>query len=305
MELSFTALQTGIKRDNPDSINEYLTLNNRLAYYGDISNEFLLSLNLRYDEPLDIGDRRNVLSRLASLTKKKHFGVAHYDTLPGKTALGEFAMDVLGPLLKGMGQSRKLIAKLGIELDEYWSENSVTADRIRERVRTAITDALDDSQQILLISHGTGCIFTYDVLWQLSHDPSYGNGCRDRKIDLWLTLGAPLGDSVVSSRLLGVEKKGIEQFPANIVSWHNITAEDDYVSHENQLGKTFNSMLKQKQVSCTKPSWVKASSIVTMHVNDEIDALLLPGASEKRFGNQLWRYPSRTISGSTRTLRNR
>ena len=249
MDLSVSAMLAGIERDYPDDADEFHALDKRLAYYGDITDKFLTEKGLRYDEVLDVGDRRNALISLRALEKRKSFGVNRYDKLPGKTAMGEFAADIFGPILGRLGFSKKLIEKVGIDIGEYWNRKSDFADRIRERVRHAINEALDDDNRVLLISHGTGCIVTYDVLWQLSHDPDHRLGNGERKIDEWITLGAPLGDSMVARRLLGAKRKGVERYPSNVVSWHNLSAEDDFVSHDNTLADDFSRMLKQKQVS--------------------------------------------------------
>ena len=247
--MSLSALSSGLERDYPESVDLFFALRKQLAYYGDVTGEFLTSQGARYDEALDTSDRRNALTALRAITKKKNFGVARYDSLPGKTAIAEFAADVIAPLLAHIGLSNKLIEKVGIDLGEYWNKKRYFSDRIRERVRSSICAALDDGHEILLISHGTGCIVTYDVLWQLSHDREYSGAYADKKIDAWLTLGAPLGDSMVKKRLLGAKNKGLERYPSNIVSWHNFAAEDDFVSHDNTLADDFKPMLRQKQVS--------------------------------------------------------
>jgi hypothetical protein len=252
MDLTISALSAGLERDCPELLEQLNSMDKRLAYYGDVTDDFLTSQGLRYDETLDIGDRRNALIQLKGLDKKKSFSVNRYDRLPGKTAITEFAADVIAPLLGGLGFSKKLIKKVGIDLAEYWNEDSNFADQIRQRVRSSICEALDSEKQILLISHGTGCIVTYDVLWELSHSPEYKNAYESRKVDLWLTMGAPLGDSMVRRRILGARKKGIERYPSNIVSWHNLSAEDDFVSHDNTLADDYKDMLKQKQVSCIR-----------------------------------------------------
>ena len=252
LDLSMDALQTGVERDYPEFAEEFAALDKRLAYYGDITDDFLSGQGLRYDEMLDVGDRRNALIKLRSFERRKNFGVARYDRLPGKNAIPEFAADVFAPLLARLGLSKSLINKVGIDLAEYWNRNSDFATRIRERVRSALCLALEYSDQVMLISHGTGCIVAYDALWELSHKPEYADRVRDRKVDLWLTVGAPLGDSMVARRLLGARKKGLERFPSNIVSWHNLAAEDDFVSHDNTLGDDFKKMLNQRQVSCIR-----------------------------------------------------
>lgn len=249
MELSMEALRVGVERDYPDFADEFAALDKRIAYYGDITDNFLSSQGLRYDEALDIGDRRNALIKLRTFERRKQFGVARYDRLPGKNAIPEFAADVFAPLLARLGLSRSLINKVGIDLAEYWNRDSDFGERIRERVRSALRLALEYSDQVMLISHGTGCIVTYDVLWQLSHEPEYADRIRGRKVESWVTIGAPLGDSMVKKRLMGAKRKGLERFPSNVVSWHNLSAEDDFVSHDNTVGDDFRKMLRQREVS--------------------------------------------------------
>lgn len=252
LDICVAAMLAGIERDYPDMVEPFQQIKKQLAYYGDITGEFLARQGLRYDEALDVSDRKNALINLTSIAKKKNFGVNRYDRLPGKSALTEFAADVIAPVLGRIGLSKKLLAKVGIDLDEYWNKDSDFADRIRRRVRESICAAIDTEKKVFLISHGTGCIVTFDVLWELSHHSTYADSYRARKIDLWLTLGAPLGDSMVQKRLFGASKKGIERYPANVVSWHNISAEDDFVSHDDTLADDFKPMLTQRQVSCIR-----------------------------------------------------
>lgn len=252
MDLSLAALSAGLGRDYPQIVDQFHALDKRLAYYGDVTARFLSGQGQRYDETLDIGDRRNALFKLRSIDKKKNFGVSRYDRLPGKTAIGEFAADAIGPILGRIGFSKKLLAKVGMDLCEYWSDDGNFAANVRERVRTAICDALDAGNQVFLVSHGTGCIVTYDVLWQLSHSPEYADTYQSRKIDLWLTMGAPLGDAMVQKRIFGAKQKGVERYPSNVLSWHNLSAEDDFVSHDNTLADDYKQMLRQKQVSCIR-----------------------------------------------------
>lgn len=252
MDLSVSALSCGVERDYPDYFDDFSTLPKRIAYYGDISDEFLTSQGERYDEALDMGDRRNALNSLRAYGRRKHFGVARYDRLPGKTAITEFAADVFAPLLGRLGLSEALIRRVGIDLAEYWNPDSDFGARIRERVRLALCSALDSGDRLMVISHGTGCIVTYDVLWQLSHDDRFKDRYAESKIDLWLTMGAPLGDSMVFKRLMGAKEEGVRKFPVNVVSWHNMSAEDDFVSHDNTLADDFKQMLQLRQVSCIR-----------------------------------------------------
>jgi len=245
-------LRAGIERDSPEIMDLFHGMHKRIAYYGDIGNKFLEENGKRYDEKLDVGDRRNALQSLSAIEKRKNFGVSRYDRLPGKTAIAEFAADLMAPLLASLGLSKRVFSRIAVDLVEYWNEKSDTGSRIRNRVRKAIYEATEGDNRVILISHGTGCIVTYDVLWQLSHDPEYKKQFEGKKIDLWLTLGAPLGDTTVIRKLLGSARKGLERYPSNIVSWHTVSAEDDYTSHDNTLADDFKQMLTQKQVSCIR-----------------------------------------------------
>jgi hypothetical protein len=102
---------------------------------------------------------------------------------------------------------------------------------------------------VILISHGSGSIVVYDVLWQLSHLEKYASKYEGKKIDTWVTLGSPLGDSMVRRHLVGAKSKGPTKYPSNIVTWHNVSAEDDYLCHDNTLADDFKPMLKQRLVS--------------------------------------------------------
>lgn len=248
-DLNIAALTIGIERDCSAMADAFHSLDKRQAYYADLSNDFLTGCGGRYDETLDIGDRRNALIKLAAIGKKKNFSVGRYDRLPGKSAISEFFADVFAPILGCLGLSSIMLRKVGADLGEYWNKNNEFADQARQRVRAVICAALDDDSRIILVTHGTGCIVAYDVLWQLSHDPKFSEEYKNKKIDVWLTLGAPLGDSMVRKRLLGAGKKGVERYPSNVVSWHNVSAEDDFVSHDNTLADDFQMMLKQRQVS--------------------------------------------------------
>jgi hypothetical protein len=248
-DFALAALSTAVDRDFPDEADDYHSLAKRLCYYGDLTNELLASFGEHYDEVLDLGDRRNALGQLKLLQKPKHFGVSRYDRLPGKTAATEFFADVTASLMTVLGFSKPLVARMAKDVSEYWYGKGNFAESIRTRVRARICEALDQEEKILLLSHGTGTIVAYDVLWQLSHDDRFKEKYADQKIDTWVTLGSPLGDSLVRRKLMGASEKGRHKYPSNVVTWHNLSAEDDYLCHDNSLADDFRTMLKQRLVS--------------------------------------------------------
>ncbi|MBT8084505.1 MAG: hypothetical protein HKP32_09180 [Woeseia sp.] len=251
LDLMLSALTTGIERDYPENLPDFRSINKRLAYYGDHVNAFLQERGEHYDEQLDLGDCRNALQQLAALDKRKKFGLTSYDKLPGKSAVPELAADLAAPVLGSIGLGGKLIGKVVPELVEYWSKDGKFAKSLRSAVRAAICEALRSKEQLLLISHGTGNVIAWDVLWELTHDPAYEE-FFDSKIDTWVSLGSPLGDSTVQSKLLGSRQKGRRKFPHNVVSWHNVAAEDDWLCHDNTLADDFKGMLRQKMVSAIR-----------------------------------------------------
>jgi hypothetical protein len=249
LDLNIAAVSAGLERDCPEMLIAFHAIDKQLAYYGDIANAWLRKTGKHYDERLDVGDRRQALQELRSLQKRKQFGLKRYERLPGKTALRELAADIAAPLLGSIGLAGILIGRVAADVNEYWDAEGDFGLRIRERVRTAIASALEQGRKVMLVSHGTGCIVAYDVLWQMSHHPEYAPRFAEMKIDQWLTLGAPLGDTTVRRRVFGAQSKGRGRYPTNVLAWHNVSAEDDYLCHDNTLADDYGEMLRLRLVS--------------------------------------------------------
>ena len=249
LDISLAALRYGIQRDYEDHVDAYDMIVKDFAYYGDLTNALLESHGKHYDEKLDLGDRNSTLSDLKAIPARKRFGIRQYDRLPGKSALREFAADVAAPVLGAFGLTMPLVRCVSKDCAEYLTGKSNYADSVRERVRNKLRKMLDRGDQVLLMSHGLGCIVAYEVLWQLSHEPEFKDQYGGAKIDTWLTLGAPLGDTHIRKRLLGAKHVVGERFPTNVITWHNVAAEDDYLCHDNTLADDFKKMMHQRVVS--------------------------------------------------------
>ena len=220
LDLCVAAVEAGLKRDYPDCLERFQGVEKRIAYYGDLTNEFLTGLGRDYDEALDIGDRRNVLQALAAIDKRKNFGVHRYDRVPGKNRGRRICGNRFRPCAWQARSVQYGNCQLCIDLGEYWNRDSEFGAQSRERVRTAISEALASGNQVMLVTHGTGAVLAYDALWELSHAGAGTADDNGPKIDTWITTGAPLGDTLVRKRLLGARRKGRRQFPANVVSWY-------------------------------------------------------------------------------------
>jgi hypothetical protein len=248
-DITLTALRAGVERDYPDSVDALDSVNKDVAYFGDLTNDYLQSLGKRYDQTLDVGDRKNALTALRAIPQRKRFGIRQYDCLPGKSALREFAADILAPLLGAMGMVLPLVRLVSRDFAEYLSGDTDYAEKVRARVRDKLCEHLDRDDTILLLTHGTGCAIAYDVLWELSHDPAFKERYGDSKIDAWVTLGAPLGDHHLRKMLKGADEELEARFPTNVISWYNVAAEDDYTCHDNTLADDFKKMLHKRLVS--------------------------------------------------------
>ena len=248
LDIAVEAIRTGLQRDYPSCLECFDNMPKDLAWYGDLSAQVLEANGKTYDEELDVGDRRNALRALSEITPRKKFSIRLYDKLPGKSALPEFFMDIGAPLLGAVGFRMPVIGRLAKDFAAYLEDEGYAAEA-RRRLRDKLCALMDRGDKIMLISHGTGSVIAYDVLWELSNDtetyPEYGGS----KVDQWVTMGSPLGDRVLQKRLLGAKEREENRFPSNVISWHNISAEDDYTCYDNTLADDFKKMMVQKQVS--------------------------------------------------------
>ena len=248
LELSIAAMRKGLERDYPNCVECFDRLSIDLAWYGDLNAEVLRRKNKHYDEALDVGDRHNVLRALSEITPRKKFGIRQYDKLPGKSALPEFLVYVGAPLLGAVGFRMPVIGRIAKDFATYLDDPEFAAEA-RKRLRDKLCRLMDRGDKIMLVTHGTGSVIAYDVLWELSNDTETYAEYGGFKVDQWLTLGSPLGDRAVQKRLLGAKERGQSRFPSNVISWHNLAAEDDYTCHDVTLADDFKKMLVQRQVS--------------------------------------------------------
>jgi len=249
MEVTTAAMRRGIERDFPDCVGSFDLLQKHIAWYADLSADILTAAGKTYDVELDAGDRRNALAALSELAPRKKFGIRMYDQLPGKSALPEFFADIGAPVLGAVGLKMPVIGRLARDFAAYFDESSGYAESTRARVRDPLCRLMDQGERIMLITHGTGSVIAYDVLWELSNDDRYSDRYGACKIEQWLTLGSPLGDRSVQKRLLGWKEKGGSRFPGNVISWHNLSAEDDYTCHDSTLADDFKKMMQERRVS--------------------------------------------------------
>jgi pimeloyl-ACP methyl ester carboxylesterase len=125
------------------------------------------------------------------------------------------------------------------ETARYFHNRDRIASRVREQLKEPLRRLLDEQRRILLIGHSMGSVIAYDALWELTHLER-----RPGKVDLFLTLGSPLGMSFVQKRLLGAREQGPRRYPGNIGRWLNVAAQGDLTALDATLRDDFRPMLE-------------------------------------------------------------
>lgn len=238
-KLWFDAVKHGLARDyGLDALQAFDSTNKEFVYYGDISNEFL-------SKPEEnVESRREALEELKQY-KKTQFTKSKYKKVSKLGFLKEALADTFSGALSAIGVGKPLIEVVAPDMAHYWGEQSYFGSDVRNRLRPVLKQAFDLNEQILLVSHSLGTMISYDNLWKFSHygEYRYKYGA-DKKIDLFVTLGSPLGDENIKRWLKGKDSSGFKKYPLNINRWYNFSAEDDYISHDSRLKNDYREMNK-------------------------------------------------------------
>ena len=131
-----------------------------------------------------------------------------------------------------------------IDTLRYFRNENFVATEIRNRVSETILRAWDDGCEILLIGHSLGSVIAYDVLWELSRRRN-----SDLRIDLFMTIGSPLGLNFVRHRLLAAGERGARRYPDNIRRWENLSAIGEMTALDRHFANDYSPMLKHGLVN--------------------------------------------------------
>lgn len=129
------------------------------------------------------------------------------------------------------------------ETERYFRNTDDIGSHVRELVKVPLRRMLESGDRVLLICHSLGSVIAYDALWELSHLEHF-----DGEVDLFLTLGSPLGMRFVQNRLLGFNSTE-HRFPCNIRRWVNIAAHGDLTALDPDIRDDYRPMLEQ---GCTR-----------------------------------------------------
>jgi len=148
------------------------------------------------------------------------------------------------------------VAKAFLRETELYDEDQFIADRMRSTLEDELRSAWDAGQDVTLISHSMGTFIAYDVLWRFSHRNVTGfKEYKRKKVQMFVTMGSPLGDSVVRGFLLSRHHKDDKRpFPTNVQMWHNYSCLGDVVSHPSTLESRYFEPMKAAGLFSSKRS---------------------------------------------------
>ena len=196
------AIKSGLKRDNTEAYKRFREVKVEFVYYGDINNSFL---EKALEKPrVDDSDSRRITLEELKGYKAGQFTKRNYNKLPGKESFKEGVADVLSPILNFFNLSEALIAQVAPDMKEYWnfSDRSIFGTEVRRQMIKPLKLAFDREGSTAIVAHSLGTMISYDTLWKFSHYGEWHDYWK-AKVDLFVTLGSPLGDVTVQEHLKG------------------------------------------------------------------------------------------------------
>ena len=234
------ALAGGIKRDHPQQLDVLHNTQIDMFYFADKFAPFTESFNAT----VDLANRRLALEELIARDKPKLFRRKFYEEVPGKSSAKEFLVDAGASL----GLGGLTIKKVAPEYDAYWQARTSWGADLLQEFCVWLQGHLDTADEVLLVSHCLGSILAYDGLWTLTQ-LAVQQAREPDVLNSWITIGSPLASNAVRKQLCGAHDVAEQKYPRNILRWHNIAAEDDYICHDMTVADDYAAMLKQHLVS--------------------------------------------------------
>ena len=193
----------------------------------------------------------NVIEERKKIEDKFHVG--------RKEEIGDFfqnrGLDLL-KLLAGALHVKDDVMKMFMRETELYAEDQYIADKMREPLEHALRQAWDSGCDVALLAHSMGTFISYDVLWRYSHRGiERYKEYRKKRIQLFVTMGSPLGEPAVRDLLFARhhKNKGKRQYPTNIDFWHNYACLGDVVSHQHNFEEVFFEKIRKLRILPNNP----------------------------------------------------
>lgn len=123
------------------------------------------------------------------------------------------------------------------DLRRYLQNYNNAAQHTRRLLKDPLRAAHAAERPILLIAHSMGSVIAYESLWQMSRADH-----EEIHIDLFLTMGSPLGQRHIQGQIKGNASIGDVRFPNNIRHWTNLSAVGDLTALNPELRQEFAAM---------------------------------------------------------------
>jgi hypothetical protein len=119
----------------------------------------------------------------------------------------------------------------------YFANEGGAAVGVRQIVADALIEAWRAHRRVLIAGHSLGSVIAFDVLWELSHRFSVPG-----RVDLFVSIGSPLGLTFVRNQLLGARESGRRRYPDNIRRWKNLAAIGEMTALDRRLADAWAEM---------------------------------------------------------------
>ena len=120
------------------------------------------------------------------------------------------------------------------DCQRYFRNEDGVGDRIRAILRVELERSWGAGERVALVAHSFGSVIAWDTLFSL--------GLASGPIDLFLTLGSPLGTRYIRHSLLSANLKGADAFPRGIRQWRNLSAVGGVIALGHCFGDDFAQM---------------------------------------------------------------
>jgi len=189
-----------------------------------------------YDTHRDIAEDEPGIERLLALPGPEERDLREARSLRRRLQRGLYLLsDAFPPLfdLVGDADTRATIA----ETRRYFGNEAGVAVAVRHLVADALLDAWRSHRRVLLVGHSLGSVIAFDVLWEFSR-----RFAEPGRVDLFLSIGSPLGLRFVRQQLLSARERGPRRYPANIRRWLNLAAVGEMTALDRPLAGTWAEM---------------------------------------------------------------
>ena len=191
-----------------------------------------------YGEHRDIGLDREAIEAVLTQTAASDTDIAEASAWSRHLTRWIYALGDRLPFLIPHLASERMELHLR-DLRRYRRNPDGVTDRVKQRLKSVLQDAAGQGRPVLLIGHSMGSVIAYDSLWELTHEQG-----DPLKVDLFLSMGSPLGQRYMQRRIRGHNESGSKRYPQNIRRWKNLSAVGDLTAIDPRLVNDFGEMIE-------------------------------------------------------------